>query len=69
MHTKPSSYEYLDCTSFDYACVTCFRRSDYVENDVDIDVYLTTVPKKGSTTGFSGNQNAALRLKWFPVYF
>ena len=44
-----------------------FSRRDYVENDVDIDVPLKTIPTKGSKTGFSGNQTAADRLKLFPV--
>jgi len=30
----------------------CFRRYDYVENDVDIDVCLTTVPQKAQQQGF-----------------
>jgi hypothetical protein len=34
----------------------------------DVDVRLTTVPTKGSTKEFSGSQNAALRIKWLPVF-
>jgi hypothetical protein len=34
-----------------------------VENDVDVDVYLTTVPTQRSTTGFFGIQTVAIMSK------
>jgi len=46
----------------------CFRKRDYVQNDVDIDVCQKYF-HKSSTTGFSGKKSAALRLKCFPVFF
>ena len=36
----------------DYICMMFFRKRDYLENDVDIDVCVTTVPTKAQQQDF-----------------